>query len=284
LREALNEAVRSVRLAGANISEAQLKDLSRNVDFDSKSLDEKGDEKDSDGVFVASFIIGLMIYITLAIYGQMILAAVVEEKETRIAEILLSSAKPFELMMGKLTGVGLGGFDTTWDLDNFRSRFSWIRSGADERGGNGHFDSEHFATDGFVVFYLFFARIFYLRFDFCTHRFDGYDDAGRRAIFVSADYAAARRILFQLCRYPRPEFFAVILGFHSAIFRADYDAGQDFGRDASILANRAFYFHQCRDNRRFGMAGFQSLSHRNVDVWQAGDDSRSLEMDSAKLK
>jgi ABC-2 type transport system permease protein len=109
LREALNEAVRSVRLVGANISEAQLKDLSRNVDFDSKSLDEKGDEKDSDGVFVASFIIGLMIYITLAIYGQMILAAVVEEKETRIAEILFSSAKPFELMMGKLTGVGLAG-------------------------------------------------------------------------------------------------------------------------------------------------------------------------------
>ncbi len=109
LRDALNQAVRSERLAGANISEAQLKDLSRNVDFDAKSLDEKGDEKDSDSVFFASFIIGLMIYITLAIYGQMILAAVVEEKETRIAEILFSSARPFELMMGKLTGVGLAG-------------------------------------------------------------------------------------------------------------------------------------------------------------------------------
>ncbi len=109
LRDALNEAVRSERLAGANISETQLKELSKNVDFDAKSLDEKGDEKDTDGVFIASFIIGLMIYITLAIYGQMILAAVVEEKETRIAEILFSSAKPFELMMGKLTGVGLAG-------------------------------------------------------------------------------------------------------------------------------------------------------------------------------
>ena len=109
LRDALNEAVRSERLAGANISEAQLKDLSRNVDFDAKSLDEKGEEKDSDSIFIASFIIGLMIYLTLAIYGQQILAAVVEEKETRIAEILFSSARPFELMMGKLTGVGLAG-------------------------------------------------------------------------------------------------------------------------------------------------------------------------------
>ncbi|HEX8639503.1 MAG TPA: ABC transporter permease [Pyrinomonadaceae bacterium] len=109
LRDALNEAVRSERLAGANISEAQLRSLSRNVDFDSKSLDEKGDEKDSDGVFLASLAIGLMIYLTLAIYGQAIMAAVVEEKETRIAEILFSSAKPFELMMGKLVGVGLAG-------------------------------------------------------------------------------------------------------------------------------------------------------------------------------
>ena len=50
-----------------------------------------------------------MIYITLAIYGQAIMAAVVEEKETRIAEILFSSARPFELMMGKLVGVGLAG-------------------------------------------------------------------------------------------------------------------------------------------------------------------------------
>lgn len=109
LRDALNEAVRSERLAKANINEAQLKDLSKNVNFDAKSLDESGGEKDSDAVFIASFIIGLMIYITLAIYGQMIMGAVVEEKETRIAEILFSSAKPFELMMGKLVGVGLAG-------------------------------------------------------------------------------------------------------------------------------------------------------------------------------
>jgi len=66
-------------------------------------------EKDNSAVFAASFAIGLMIYVTLAIYGQAIMGAVVEEKETRIAEILFSSARPFELMMGKLVGVGLAG-------------------------------------------------------------------------------------------------------------------------------------------------------------------------------
>jgi len=108
-KEALNDAVRSQRLADANISEQRLAELSRDVKFDAKGIDERGVERDSGGTFIASFVIGLMIYITLAIYGQAIMGAVVEEKETRIAEILFSSARPFELMMGKLVGVGLAG-------------------------------------------------------------------------------------------------------------------------------------------------------------------------------
>ncbi len=109
IKEALNDAVRSQRLSDAHISEVTLKQLSAKVNLDAKAIDEQGREKDSDMLLAASFAIGLMIYITLAIYGQVIMAAVVEEKETRIAEILFSSARAFELMMGKLVGVGLAG-------------------------------------------------------------------------------------------------------------------------------------------------------------------------------
>jgi len=101
-KDALNDAVRSQRLADANISEDRLAELSAKLNIDSKGIDEKGVEKNNSGTFVASFVIGLMIYILLAIYGQQIMGAVVEEKETRIAEILFSSARPFELMLGKL--------------------------------------------------------------------------------------------------------------------------------------------------------------------------------------
>ena len=62
LRDALNEAVRSQRLADANISEEQLKNLSKNVDFDSKSISDTGEEKDSDALFIASLVIGMLIY------------------------------------------------------------------------------------------------------------------------------------------------------------------------------------------------------------------------------
>ncbi len=107
LKDALDTAVRSQRLSDANISEEQLKNLSRKVSLKVKKVDETGAEKDADSGFWAGFIIAFMIYLNLAIYGQVIMSAVVEEKETRIAEILFSSARPFELLMGKLVGVAL---------------------------------------------------------------------------------------------------------------------------------------------------------------------------------
>lgn len=109
LKDALNEAVRAQRMADANIDAAAVRDISRNVTIETKALSDKGEEKDSDMLFIASLVIGMMIYISLAIYGQVIMGTVVEEKETRIAEILFSSARPFELMLGKLVGVGLAG-------------------------------------------------------------------------------------------------------------------------------------------------------------------------------
>lgn len=109
LEDALNEAVRSQRLAEANISEDLLKDLGRKVSFSIKPLTETGEIKEDDSGPWAAFVVAMLIYVVLAIYGQAIMSAIVEEKETRISEVLFSSARPFELMMGKLVGVGLAG-------------------------------------------------------------------------------------------------------------------------------------------------------------------------------
>lgn len=107
LKDALDSAVRSQRLADAKISEERLSELSRKAEWQVVKINDKGGEEHDAGGFWAGFIIAFMIYLNLAIYGQSILSAVLEEKETRIAEILFSSARPFELMMGKLTGVAL---------------------------------------------------------------------------------------------------------------------------------------------------------------------------------
>ena len=109
LSKAIEDAVRSDRLTKANINEAQLKELNQKVNIETTKVSDKGLEKDPGWGFGIGFAIGILIYVTLAIYGAAILQAIIEEKETRIAEVLFSSAKPFELMMGKLLGVGLAG-------------------------------------------------------------------------------------------------------------------------------------------------------------------------------
>jgi len=56
-----------------------------------------------------SFACGILIYIILLIYGTMVMRGVMEEKINRIAEVIVSSVKPFQLMMGKIIGIGAVG-------------------------------------------------------------------------------------------------------------------------------------------------------------------------------
>ena len=109
LENALSEAVRSQRLVDADISEEKLRQLTRRVSLEKKSITETGAEKEDGADPMSGFIIASFIMTILLIYGQAIMAAIVEEKETKISEVLFSSAKPFELLMGKLVGVGLAG-------------------------------------------------------------------------------------------------------------------------------------------------------------------------------
>jgi|SRR6202049_1036852 len=64
-----------------------------------------------DAARLAQLVIGLLVagtlYVTLIIYGQLVAAAVIEEKSNRIVEILLATVRPWQLMIGKITGIGL---------------------------------------------------------------------------------------------------------------------------------------------------------------------------------
>jgi ABC-2 type transport system permease protein len=107
IRTRLNRAVRDQRMAENQVSPELMGKINRRIEFGALPADESSKEEDSGRGFVFVFIIGFLIYIMLIMYGQTILAAVVEEKETRIAEMLFSSVDSFKLMMGKLIGVSL---------------------------------------------------------------------------------------------------------------------------------------------------------------------------------
>ena len=64
-----------------------------------------------DGIIKIAFgmILGMLLYIFIFAYGSMIMMSVIEEKTSRIVEIMISSVKPFQLMMGKILGTSLAG-------------------------------------------------------------------------------------------------------------------------------------------------------------------------------
>lgn len=107
LKDRLSEAVREQRLRDAQINRERVRELSKPINLNSIKVSEQGEEKDSGGSFILSYLVGGLIYITTLIYGGMIMSAVVEEKTTRVAEMLFSSVRPFPLMLGKLLGVSL---------------------------------------------------------------------------------------------------------------------------------------------------------------------------------
>ncbi len=103
----LSRAVREQRLSENKIDQRLLRDASRRVSLVSTKISAQGEEKVGGSGFMFVFSFGLLIYMSVLLYGQLVLGAVIEEKETRIAEILFSSMRSFPLMMGKLVGVSL---------------------------------------------------------------------------------------------------------------------------------------------------------------------------------
>ena len=87
-----------------------IEDVKANVTLTTyrNDLAEEGKEEEatSSGVaYILGLVLGMMLYMFLLIYGSMVMTSVIEEKGSRVLDVLVSSVKPFELMMGKILGV-----------------------------------------------------------------------------------------------------------------------------------------------------------------------------------
>lgn len=106
----LNTIATGNNMVAAGIDITKLSGLKSNISAETKQLTDDG-EKDSNlasayGIGVAS---AILIYLSLFIYGSQVMRGVIEEKTNRIIEVIVSSVKPFQLMLGKILGVGLVG-------------------------------------------------------------------------------------------------------------------------------------------------------------------------------
>jgi ABC-2 type transport system permease protein len=107
VRHVLRQVVIEERMREANIDPLRVRELSKEVQMD--AVAPGGGGKDTGASFGLALGVGLFTYMIILLYGQMLLSSVVEEKTTRISEVLFSSVKPFQLMAGKLIGISLAG-------------------------------------------------------------------------------------------------------------------------------------------------------------------------------
>lgn len=106
----LNDLMRIKLLEDAGINAATLDKIKPDLSVVSKELTIEGEKDSSSGAAMAvGFAAAILIYMSLFIYGIQVMRGIIEEKTSRIVEVVISSVKPFQLMMGKIIGIGLVG-------------------------------------------------------------------------------------------------------------------------------------------------------------------------------
>jgi ABC-2 type transport system permease protein len=155
---ALRSALSQRELASHGFSPEQAKILLGPVNVDTVHIDKLGSNRSSGlGVFMLPFLLMFAIYMTVFIYGLYVMRSVMEEKSSRIVEVLLGSVTPMQLMAGKIIGVGAVGLT---QIGIWAAAGSILGTGsfalARQLIGNSMQDA-HVSTVALVLFPLFFV-------------------------------------------------------------------------------------------------------------------------------
>ncbi|ALL04955.1 ABC transporter permease [Pedobacter sp. PACM 27299] len=107
----IENILRNQKLKASGISQTALDGLKTTVNIDTKKISETGKEQDSSAgaSTIIGTVAGILMFMFIMLYGIQVMRGVIEEKTSRIIEIMISSVKPFQLMMGKIIGIALVG-------------------------------------------------------------------------------------------------------------------------------------------------------------------------------
>ena len=111
IEKQLEKIIEHQKLKAAGIDLDILSKAESSVQITTKIISKDGNTTNSqaEASMGIGFICGILIYIFIFMYGTMVMRGVIEEKTSRIVEVIISSVKPFQLMMGKILGVALVG-------------------------------------------------------------------------------------------------------------------------------------------------------------------------------
>ncbi len=139
IKEQLKEIVRANEFARMGLNIDSVKSINDKIQISTKEISESGDAKESHTEIAMGIAMALsvLVYLSLFLYGAQVMRGIIEEKTSRVVEIIISSVKPFQLMMGKIIGIGLVGLTQfilwvilTAALTSFATAFIFSTSGA----------------------------------------------------------------------------------------------------------------------------------------------------------
>lgn len=105
--QALSSLITNLRLRDEGLDPAKIEGLTRRARVTMMKVSESGDKEDRGQTFGASYVLVMILYTTILMYGITVMRSVIEEKTSRVVEIMLSAVRPAELMAGKIIGVSL---------------------------------------------------------------------------------------------------------------------------------------------------------------------------------
>jgi ABC-2 type transport system permease protein len=107
IQEAIRQSLIAARLESEGMNAARIDSIVRvKVDMSADRLDERGRGESGLVSFIFGLVIAIMLYMMIMLYGQNVMRGVLEEKMTRVAEVVMASVKPDTLLAGKILGVG----------------------------------------------------------------------------------------------------------------------------------------------------------------------------------
>ncbi|MCY7330819.1 MAG: ABC transporter permease [Saprospiraceae bacterium] len=112
IEKKVGEKIRDFKIDSLHLSRSSLEMLDTDISIDPESIsgEDNGDNKYTAGVgLVVGGIMTFLMFFMVMLYGQMVMRSVMEEKTSRIVEVMMSSVRPFDLRMGKIIGTGAVG-------------------------------------------------------------------------------------------------------------------------------------------------------------------------------
>ncbi len=283
----LNRAIEDIRLRAYNIDNIRqiLKEVEADVTLSTVRIDTSEDTETSS---ILSYFLGLimdmLLYMFILIYGQIVMNSIIEEKNNRVLEIVVSSVKPMILMMGKIIGVGLvaitqiliwaviAGAASGWLLP-FLSSSTDVSSEPAVAAAIQQLSDTGYVASLFVYMILFFVGG-YLFIHICRHRLGCRQHPGCRSTFVRSHNPCGNRYHCLNVHYPESQHRTGILAVGNTVHLTHGDDVAPAFR-SSRMGNNTFPDTALRFIHIHDMAMRKNIPCRNIHVRQKTDFRRT---------